>query len=312
MRWKMKTRSAMQSRSFARVIPQTSDSSPNLESSPPWLPKAVAFDLVNFFWLVDTCAHRWYVEILITVALSLSKGLQCHADQDNHRRMKCDQPCMRASCPRRHPCQLLCSEDCGNCMFPIYDVKLPCGHKVRSVPWQALLFTFVSSSSDAPSSHTLENLQAVKCVAQVSKPLPGCEHNGTMACSKDPATFTCKEICGGLTTCCSRRCTSRCHECQKVTKEKTAANSHLVLRSHHRDHACQRLLKCQHPCNLPCSPDHSCNPRCSEACRQRCSHRRCERPCWEPCPPCMEPCEWRCPHHSCPVACGSVSPKESS
>ncbi|KAH9987465.1 AAA domain-containing protein [Russula compacta] len=212
----------------------------------------------------------------------------CHADQDNHRRMKCNQRCLRISCPRMHPCPLLCSDDCGDCKFPIYDVKLPCGHTAKFVP-----------------CHMLENLKAIDCTAQVSKRLPDCEHSGTMACGRDPATFTCKEVCGGLTTCCSRLCTSRCHECQKVTKEKIPGTSRPFIRAHHRDHACQRLLKCQHLCGLPCSPDHSCNPKCPQACRQRCGHRKCEKPCWEPCPPCMEPCEWHCPHHSCPVVCGS-------
>ncbi len=155
----------------------------------------------------------------------------------------------------------------------------------------------------------LENLKAVKCVAQTSKRLPGCEHSATMACSRDPATVMCKEICGGSTTCCSRRCTSRCHECQKVTKEKTAGDSRPSARAYHRDHPCQWLLKCQHLCGLPCSSDHSCNPKCPQGGRQRCSHRKCDKPCWKPCPPCMEPCEWRCPHHECPVVCGSVSPK---
>jgi hypothetical protein len=168
-----------------------------------------------------------------------------------------------------------------------------------------------SVPSDASSSYMLENLKTVKCVAQTSKRLPDCEHNAIMACSKDPATFTCKEVCGGLTTCCSRKCTSRCHECQKVTKEKAPGGSRPLVRTHHRDHPCQRLLKCQHLCGLPCSSDHSCNPKCPQACRQRCIHRTCDKPCWEPCPPCVEPCGWLCPHHSCPVVCGSVSPKET-
>jgi hypothetical protein len=227
--------------------------------------------------------------------------------------MKCNQPCVRVSCPRRHPCPLLCSDDCGDCQFPMYDIRLPCGHVADSVPWQVLcMFDRLPLPSDTPSSHMIENLRAIKCVAKVSKRLLECEHRAIMACGKDPSTFTCREVCGGMTTCCSRRCTSRYHECQTITKEKTIARSLPLVRSHHRDHACERLLKCQHLCGLPCSSDHSCNPKCSQECRQRCSHRQCKRPCWEPCPPCMEPCEWRCSHHSCPVVCGSVSPREIS
>ena len=182
----------------------------------------------------------------------------------------------------------------------------------RLCPLASALHFRPSVLSDARSSHMLENLGAVKCVERVSKHLPECEHDAIMACGKDPATFTCKEVCGGLTTCCSRPCTSRCHECQTVTKENITARSFPLARTHHRDHACQRLLKCQHLCGLPCSSDHSCNPKCPQTCRQRCSHRECKKPCWEPCPPCMEPCEWHCSHHSCPVMCGSVSSREVS
>jgi hypothetical protein len=229
--------------------------------------------------------------------------------------MKCNQPCVRVTCPRAHPCPLLCSDNCGDCHFPVYDVKLPCGHAKKSVPWQVLPKSDPKFAPDPRSSYMLEDLSAINCVANVSKRLPGCEHSAVMACSLDPAAFTCKEVCGGLTQCCSRTCTSQCHVCQKVTKEKAAAGSQRsqrLDRTHHGDHACQRLLKCQHFCGLPCSSNHSCNPKCPEACRQRCGHRKCEKPCWEPCPPCMEPCEWRCLHQSCPVVCGSVSSGKDS
>jgi hypothetical protein len=163
---------------------------------------------------------------------------------------------------------------------------------------------------DRRSSYMLENLGATKCVAKVSKGLPGCEHSGVMACGTDPATFICKKVCGGLTQCCSRTCKSPCHICQKITKPNVDVGSQpsqRLIRTYHQEHACERLLKCQHFCGLPCSTNHSCNAKCSQKCRQRCGHRKCEKPCWEPCPPCMEPCEWHCPHQSCPVVCGSVS-----
>ncbi|KAH9170429.1 hypothetical protein EDB89DRAFT_1304426 [Lactarius sanguifluus] len=215
----------------------------------------------------------------------------CHTDLDNHRRIKCNQPCVRVTCPRAHPCPKLCSEDCGNCTFPMYDVELPCGHIAKSVP-----------------CHKLGNLKTVKCIAQVSKRLPGCEHSVTMACDGDPTDFECKEICGGETTCCSRTCKSRCHECQKVTRDSAAPRAGAVppVRTHHRSHPCERTLKCQHLCGLACSSDHSCNPKCPQSCRQRCDHQKCQKECWEPCPPCMEPCEWCCPHHLCPVICSRV------
>ncbi|KAH8998227.1 hypothetical protein EDB86DRAFT_2828512 [Lactarius hatsudake] len=50
-------------------------------------------------------------------------------------------------------------------------------------------------------THKLENLETVKCVAQVPKRLLGCEHSGVMACGRDPTNFECKELCGSQTTC---------------------------------------------------------------------------------------------------------------
>ena len=64
----------------------------------------------------------------------LIKVFQCHTDQDNHRRMKCNNPCDRL-CYRNHPCELLCSDPCGDCTFSVYGVKLPCGH-IAKVLWQ--------------------------------------------------------------------------------------------------------------------------------------------------------------------------------
>ena len=182
----------------------------------------------------------------------------------------------------------------------------------RLSPLASALHVLLSFPADAVSSHALENLGIVECIAKVSKRLPECEHSAIIACSEDPASFTCEEVCGGMTTCCSRPCMSRCHECQTVTKERAAARSLPLVRSHHREHACQRLLKCQHLCGLLCSPDHSCNPKCPQACRQRCSHRECKKQCSKPCPPCTGPCEWRCYHHWCPLMCGSVRSRKVS
>jgi len=52
---------------------------------------------------------------------------------------KCKKIC-GVACPRAHPCPLLCSDDCGDCQFPIYRVELPCGHTPHSIPWRELFF----------------------------------------------------------------------------------------------------------------------------------------------------------------------------
>ena len=135
MRWRTKTRSDMHSRSFVRVTPQLGSSYQSQENSLRWLPKVAAFNLVNIVCRVDMYVHQWYINPYQSSCFFLITRLKCHTDQDNHRRMKCNQRCLRLACRRAHPCSRLCSEDCGDCQFPIYDVKLPCGHIADSVPW---------------------------------------------------------------------------------------------------------------------------------------------------------------------------------
>ncbi|KAI0313808.1 hypothetical protein OF83DRAFT_1248643 [Amylostereum chailletii] len=214
----------------------------------------------------------------------------CHPDRDNHRRLRCYQPCTRIECPRGHPCPLLCYEDCGQCMFPIYDVTLPCGHVARSI-----------------SCYALDDLSAVRCTERVEKPLRHCKHTATMACFQDPEKVDCDAICGGTMACCSRSCNSKCSQCQRLSLVPDApVPSGVIARVHHQPHPCERILKCQHVCGIDCSQNHECNGQCGKQCRQQCVHHKCPKPCWEPCPPCMEPCMWTCPHISCPVLCGSI------
>ncbi|KAI0816803.1 hypothetical protein BC628DRAFT_1334253 [Trametes gibbosa] len=217
----------------------------------------------------------------------------CHAAPDNHRSMRCTAPCNRTPCPRKHPCPLRCSDDCGQCMFPMYGIGLPCGHTADVVP-----------------CHQLENLTSVRCAARVQKQLPGCEHFATMPCHLDPVNVTCMEQCNGALECCTKSCKAACGKCQLETlsHDFEAANikGNKIARVHHIPHPCERPMYCQHNCGLPCSREHECNTKCKGTCRQQCVHHCCPRPCSEPCAPCMEPCVWSCAHFSCPVLCGSI------
>ncbi|RDX40863.1 hypothetical protein OH76DRAFT_1412593 [Lentinus brumalis] len=216
----------------------------------------------------------------------------CHAAIDNHRSIRCLQACNRTPCPRKHPCSKRCSDDCGDCQFPMYYVSLPCGHVADKVP-----------------CYMLEKLEAFKCNKKVQKKLPICEHSATMACHQDPSTVACREVCGGTLQCCTKTCKSPCANCYVLTIQQTpgAAPKGQVARTHHRSHPCERLLYCEHKCELPChSKDSDCNTSCGQSCRQQCSHHKCPKPCYEPCAPCMEPCSWACAHASCPVLCGSI------
>ncbi|KAI0696188.1 hypothetical protein BC835DRAFT_1272285 [Cytidiella melzeri] len=214
----------------------------------------------------------------------------CHDTRDNHRSTFCNARCNRTPCPRLHPCERRCSEDCGDCEFPMYNVRLPCGHEEAVVP-----------------CHLYDDLGNVACMQDVRKRLPRCEHFAVMPCYQNPATFQCQESCGGAMDCCTRTCKSKCYDCQKLSLPTGSDEVKMVLRSKHKPHPCERILYCQHLCGLDCHPkDEGCNPSCKGGCRQQCSHHRCKKPCSIPCAPCMEQCEWRCSHHSCPVSCGSI------
>jgi hypothetical protein len=239
---------------------------------------------------------------------------QCHVDRDGHRRMKCDQPCMRVQCPRNHPCPKTCSENCGNCLFPVYNVALPCGHVMERVPWCVFLRQLQHDASLSEThviqSFAIERLSDVFCTSQVTKQLPNCEHIALVACSEDLRQVQCNALCGGSMQCCSRTCRSQCWKCQMATQKASGRQPGSTIirfdRTQHEPHSCERVLVCQHTCGVSCNQEHRCNTQCQKPCRQQCVHHKCPKPCSVPCPPCMEPCPWACPHAICPVVCGSV------
>ncbi|TDL21593.1 hypothetical protein BD410DRAFT_297523 [Rickenella mellea] len=206
---------------------------------------------------------------------------KCHSDDEHHIAVRCSQSCVRL-CPRGHPCNKECAEDCGKCMHPIRSVQLPCGHTLSSIPcWRSI------------------DLSDVHCREMVTRSLPNCEHTAEMECGGDVALVKCEVVCGGAMSCCTRICASKCGNCQLLNATQDRLN--------HQSHHCLRDLYCQHRCKGTCAPEHKCSESCKEPCRQVCAHARCRLPCSTPCAPCMEPCTWICIHSSrdCPVPCGS-------
>lgn len=187
-----------------------------------------------------------------------------------------------------------CSEQCGSCMFQVPDVELPCGHKIASIPWYLILFFLLHPGPMIwPSSHRLDGLNEVYCPVKIKKDLISCEHIAEMSCSDDPATYVCKQNCGGIMTCCSRSCGAGCHECQALSRGVSAVEmGGRINRNLHIQHTCQKTLYCAHQCTKPCSQDHECIDICKKPCRQECAHARCKQYCSTPCSPCQEPCNW--------------------
>ncbi|CUA71425.1 NFX1-type zinc finger-containing protein 1 [Mus musculus] [Rhizoctonia solani] len=216
---------------------------------------------------------------------------KCHSDDPKHITTRCREPCLRL-CPLNHPCDRECWEcakTIGDCRFPIRNVQLPCGDLHPVAP-----------------CYLARMPEKIKCVAQVEKQLPFCEHKAKMPCSQDPATYSCQEPCGTGFTCCSKPCAAKCGACQKLSSPPDAVQLQMgrIARTQHPKHLCGRVLRCGHTCKDECKEGHTCSGTCKEKCRQICSHGGCRQPCSTPCKPCMQPCDWNCPHIQCPSACG--------
>lgn len=212
---------------------------------------------------------------------------KCHPDDSNHMSVVCDRPCRRL-CHRDHPCRKVCSAPCGDCNFPVPNIRLPCGHIKATVP-----------------CHQLDTLDRVYCNFVLEKRLPHCEHSVQMECSQSPEDYRCEARCGELMSCCGKMCNAPCYDCQRAN-DPHSEEALFIRRQNHRHHPCQKSLHCEHMCQEACSGDHEHTTRCMEPCRQACTHAKCRLPCSDPCAPCKEQCTWICPHRVCPVPCGSV------
>jgi hypothetical protein len=230
-------------------------------------------------------------------------GFKCHSDDPDHRAVKCFQECTRL-CTMGHPCNRKCSEECGPCQFPAYQITLPCGHVKEQTTWYESCCTLLAGTDTfILCSYLSSHRNEIECDVLVKKDLPTCEHIITMKCTAELSSQRCQSLCDKILPCCGRTCSSKCHECQDRNKDVSATPGEYV---NHAAHKCGKDLRCGHPCADLCTPNHSCSGQCKAPCRQSCSHRRCEKGCSGLCGPCLEPCPWTCEHYTCPLPCGSV------
>lgn len=112
----------------------------------------------------------------------------------------CQQKCMRALRGCSHPGATICGKPCGLCLVPIAIVELPCGHIARDVP-----------------CHQAQRPETYQCIKAVTKSLPRCGHELSVACYADVTSepFTCPQECGEPLSC-GHQCKSRCCKTRKV------------------------------------------------------------------------------------------------
>ncbi|KXH30511.1 hypothetical protein CSAL01_09232 [Colletotrichum salicis] len=123
----------------------------------------------------------------------------CHSDH-LHNAIKCLEDCARPKESCDHPCRRRCGEPCDKLCAEVLrgiGLKLPCGHILDTVAcWRA------------------QDPSLIKCVVQVDKEVPGCNH--TVKC-----TMPCAAPCDWIP--CTKRCTEvlKCgHQCPSVCGER--------------------------------------------------------------------------------------------
>ncbi|CAG8532918.1 23815_t:CDS:10 [Gigaspora margarita] len=196
---------------------------------------------------------------------------KCHSDDMQHIGVFCRKACTRLYPDCQHPCRnKMCGEDCGDCLWPIGDITLPCGHKYKNA-----------------KCHHNKNIDKVLCHEQMLRKLPNCEHKHLIECHVSIYDFQCTEKCGGRLSC-GHSCMSTCFECQNLSKKAKQNppfyNMGQIVRSNHGKCAqkCERHKgACNLPCGVPCNRL-PCDLRCEK--RLYCGHQ-CFGLCGEKCPP---------------------------
>jgi hypothetical protein len=161
-------------------------------------------------------------------------GARCHSES-MHAVFLCEQSCQRRHQPCDHACQKpTCGEPCGKCLILMDHVQLPCGHVKHGV-----------------ACHRTQNLASIPCDVQVTKHVPGCEHDILVKCSVDVSRegFNCPTSCNE-TLSCGHPCPGSCARCNS----KDMLDQPVVKHA-----ACEKICGRKHgTCN------HDCNRRCHD------------------------------------------------
>ncbi|CAG8476927.1 30534_t:CDS:10 [Gigaspora margarita] len=183
---------------------------------------------------------------------------KCHPDDMQHIGVRCQKACTRLHPDCQHPCNKICGEDCGDCLWPIGNITLPCGHEYKNA-----------------KCHNIKNINKVLCQEKVLRKLPNCEHEHLIKCHISIYDFKCTERCSKLLPC-EHPCMSACFECQDLSKGIDQDPSLDKC-----EWQCEHEGTCNLPCGVPCNRL-PCNLRCEKL--LECGHQ-CFGLCGEKCPP---------------------------
>lgn len=187
----------------------------------------------------DVCAER------------LDCGHDCQArchSKIMHAVVKCEQPCGRFHQECGHLClKDICHEPCGQCMVPILDVKLPCGHVQDQVPC-----SMIPNPERIFRGVNFRNMKE----GHSSKPITFTRRSEDV----DKKSFECPVDCG-ITLPCGHMCRGICGQCRQIDR-----NRKLVVVKHQQcTEKCEQKLDCNHFCEEQCHNGTDCGP-----CRSPC------------------------------------------
>ena len=180
----------------------------------------------------------------------------CHPTDQGHliTHKQCTEPCRRfpPRCPRNHPCNKLCREDCGECLVRIEDTRLPCGH---------LAF---SPTCDSVRDDSSRKKLSQRCQEKVMHTFTVCGHECETACANANSQLPiCPKLCDTMLEC-GHPCQNKCKSCK--------AGDHSCKQK------CERTLFCGHICGRECHGGDPCPP-CHKKCSVSCVHSKCVGKC---------------------------------
>ena len=241
-------------------------------------------------------------------------------------KVSCTNPC-KQSCPKGHPCPLLCHQECKPCTKIVSATMPLCKHEQKlrchEDPMQ------VKCRADCPKRCENGHLCAKRCyedcgdcMVPVTKFIPECDHQITLPCCIKPEHKECTEPCERTLPCghkCALRCGQEClsEKCTKYVTVKLPECGHEVkVKCHVSQNVsqiscsknCERTLKCGHPCINKCSEP------CVEECKVQvnktwpCGHKK-KRPCYQTSDPDKYPCDSNCNKQ---LKCGHPCTKKCS
>ncbi|KAG0331451.1 hypothetical protein BG004_001658 [Podila humilis] len=149
-----------------------------------------------------------------------------HPDDQDHKLVKCFQPCNRLHPICQHACPKQCGESCGDCMEIQPPLLLKCGHIL-----------------ERPRCHQKKNPSKITCRTTVVRKLPTCEHEKEMQCWQDVAAAVCREPCRALLESVIQNVAETCFVDMRATLDAMTRNHVRHAKNHVKSPVHMRLAR---------------------------------------------------------------------